>query len=446
MIRRRLSFAVLLAGLTLAPRVHGEAPMTIGDAVQRALTNYPSVEASQAQVDAAAAAIRLARTAYLPRLDTIALVNRATRNNVFGLVLPQTVIPSISGPVLGTNNTDFVSGSAVGALVTWEPFDFGLRSAGVAAADAVRARSEAALRRTRFEVAAAAADAYLTVAAAEQTVVAARSGVDRAQVIVRVVEALVNAELRPGADGSRAHAEAAAAGTQLVQAEQAVAVARASLAALVGAEPAALALASIDRAPPSDPPAPFGVARSPLALEQQATVDQTIAELHALERTYFPRVTLQGSAYARGADTLGPDVQNYAVGINLTFPVLDVASVHAKQAERAAAVHSEEARARQIAIDLRARWNAAVASLAGARRVAANTPDLVSAARAATDQARARYQSGLGTLVDLADAQRLLTSAEIDDALAKLNVWRALLAVAVAGGDIQPFVVSVAGS
>ena len=48
------------------------------------------------------AGIQLARTAYLPRVDALAQVNRATRNNVFGLLLPQGVIPAISGPVLGT--------------------------------------------------------------------------------------------------------------------------------------------------------------------------------------------------------------------------------------------------------------------------------------------------------------------------------------------------------
>ena len=61
------------------------------------------------------------------------------------------------------------------------------------------------------------------------------------------------------------------------------------------------------------------------------------------------------------------------------------------------------------------------------------------AARAATDQATARYQSGLGNIDEVAEAQRLLTQAEIDDALARLGVWRALLGVATAAGDIQPF-------
>ncbi len=72
--------------------------------------------------------------------------------------------------------------------------------------------------------------------------------------------------------------------------------------------------------------------------------------------------------------------------------------------------------------------------------MAANTPVQVSAARAATQQAAARYDSGLGNIDEVTEAQRLLTQAEIDDALAHLGVWRGLLGVAAAAGDIQPFV------
>ena len=41
-------------------------------------------------------------------------------------------------------------------------------------------------------------------------------------------------------------------------------------------------------------------------------------------------------------------------------------------------------------------------------------------------QATARYQSGLGNIDEVAEAQRLLTQAEIDDALARLSVWRGI--------------------
>src|SRR3954471_22605741 len=132
-----------------SPLLFGQTPVTLQQAVDQALGNYPAVRISSEQASAAAAGIALARTAYLPRADFLGQVNRATRNNVFGLLLPQSVIPSISGPVIGSNNFGMVWGSAAGVLVTWEPFDFGLRQANVSVANAAKAQSQATLKKTQ---------------------------------------------------------------------------------------------------------------------------------------------------------------------------------------------------------------------------------------------------------------------------------------------------------
>jgi outer membrane protein TolC len=430
------------------------ASFTLGQAVESSLKNYPSVRVSQEQMNAAAEGIRLARTAYLPNVDAVAQVNRATRNNVFGMLLPQSVIPSISGPVIGSNNLGSAWGSAAGVLVTWEPFDFGLRSAGVSVATAARAQSEAAVRRTQFDVLGATADAYLTLVAAQETVRAAQAGVDRAEIVVRTITAQVNAELRPGADQSRAEAEVAAARTQLIQAEQSVDVARATLSQFVGTEPSQVAIVAgnLVKLPPEETPAALNTAANPVAVEQNAAVEQARAQLRVLERSYFPKFYLQASAYARGTGAeingarlgglngLAPNVQNYALGFSIAFPILDWPSLRAREAAQSAAIRSQTARSEQVIVDLRAQWNRALAALHGARRIAANTPIQVSAARSAAQQATARYNAGLANIDEVAEAQRLLTQAEIDDALARLNVWRGLLGIATAAGDIQPFV------
>jgi outer membrane protein len=445
----------LLAGLALAQqRPASPATLTLTQAVEASLKNYPSIQIAQEQTNASAAAIRLARTAYLPRVDALAQVNRATRNNVFGLLLPQSVLPSISGPVIGSNNAGSVWGSAVGGLVTWEPFDFGLRNANIAVAQAARAQSDAAVRRTQFEVAVATADAYLTVVAAEETVRAALAGVERSDTVLRTIAAQVKAELRPGADQSRAEAELAAARTQWIEAQQAIDISRATLSQYMGADPSQIAVTpgSLVQLPPEQDSPAFNTAANPVTIEQNAVVEQAQAQLRALERSYFPRFYLQGSAYARGtgAETngarlgglngLAPTAQNYALGFSVTFPILDLPALRAREAAQSATIRSQAARSRQIAVDLRAQWNRAIATLNGARRIAANTPLQVSAARAAVQQATARYQAGLGNIDEVAEAQRLLTQAEIDDALARLSVWRSLLGIAAAAGDIQPFV------
>jgi outer membrane protein TolC len=225
----------------------------------------------------------------------------------------------------------------------------------------------------------------------------------------------------------------------------------------VGGEPGKIDISApgLLRMPPDQPAATLDPASNPLALEQNAIVQQEQARLRALERTYFPRFYLQGAAYARGTSAevdgrllgglngVAPNVQNYAVGFTVNFPVMDLPALRAKQNAQSANIRAETSRYQQIATDLRAQWNRAVASLQGARRIAGNTPVEVSAARAATQQATARYQAGLGNIDEVAEAQRLLTQAEIDDALARLGIWRGLLDVAAAAGDIQPFVAEV---
>src|SRR5712671_5876914 len=224
-----------LSGTDAAAQRQGSGPLTLNDAIQRALENYPAIKESRARAQAAEEGIGVARTAYLPRLDTLWQENRGTTNNVFGLLFPQSTLFSMTGPVLGTRSLgDSVWGSVGAVLLSWEAVDFGLRKAGVdvARAQTSLAKNQSAL--TELDVASAAADAYLTVLAADESVRAARANVDRLQIFSNNVRTLVQNQLRPGADQSRAQAELAVANNQLSQAVQIAEVARASLADAVG--------------------------------------------------------------------------------------------------------------------------------------------------------------------------------------------------------------------
>ncbi len=97
---------------------------------------------------------------------------------------------------------------------------------------------------------------------------------------------------------------------------------------------------------------------NPIAREQAAVIEQARAELRALGRSYFPRFDLEASVYARGtgAETngvllggvngLAPTVQNWALGLSVTFPVMDKQSIRAKEAAHAYC-HSSANRSRR---------------------------------------------------------------------------------------------------
>src|SRR5207247_7992602 len=138
-------------------------PLSLYDAIQLALKNYPAIRESRARAQAADEGIAVARTAYLPRLDMLWQENRATHNNVFGLLLPQSVVPPISGPVLGTRSYGGVWGRAAGVQLSWEALDFDIRKANVDVARAQSSFASAQTVLTELDVAAAADVAFVPV-------------------------------------------------------------------------------------------------------------------------------------------------------------------------------------------------------------------------------------------------------------------------------------------
>src|ERR1051326_56042 len=152
--------------LMLAARVAtAQDVFTLERAMQYAAEHYPSVRAALEQVAASSAGVSVARSAYLPRLDALWQTNRATANNVFGQILPQSVIPSLTGPVLTAASSQSVWGTAAGALFSWEPVDFGVRRATVASAEAAVTQARAGEALTRLEVQNAVGVAFLNAVA-----------------------------------------------------------------------------------------------------------------------------------------------------------------------------------------------------------------------------------------------------------------------------------------
>lgn len=437
----------------------GSQPITLTSAVDSALQNFPSIRVSEAQASAAGAGIDLARTSYLPRADLLWQQNFATRNNVFGLLFPQSVIPPISGPVLDSISYRGAAGSASGLLLSWEPFDFGLRRANVAVALAARDQASAGVEVARLDVATNAADAFLGVVAAEQVVRAAQANVERMEIFARAVQALVDNQLRAGVDGSRARAELAVARNQLIQAQQNAAISRALLSEALGRAGTEVAVEAgpLLSLPPEAAPGATDFAAHPLARAQAAALETARARERLVGRSYFPRFNLQSAVFGRGTSALldgsfdygkgwYPNTANWAVGLTITFPAFDIFGIRARRRIEASNAAAEQARYEQTVQALKTQEARARALVEAARKIAANTPTQLKAAQEAELRSRVRYENGLATVTEVADAQRLLAQAEVDDAVAKLGVWRALLAAARIEGDLRPFLQLVAGA
>ncbi|MGH9802499.1 MAG: TolC family protein, partial [Blastocatellia bacterium] len=415
--------------------------MNLGEAVELALKNYPAIRAAKAQSQSAEAGVDLAKTNLLPRADLLWQQNRATRNNVFGLLLPQATIPSISGPVLNNTTQSSAWGSAAGLLFSWEPFDFGVRKAGVDLAKAQSKQAAAAETLTQLEVSIAAADAFLTLLAAEQTARAAEANVTRAETLAKAVAVLVTNQLRPGVDSSRAEAELAAAKNQLILAEQTAELARANLAEAIGLGGTNVSVAAgplLQLPPPAAPPA-INFSLHPLTLAQTAAIDTAKAREKVLDHTWVPRFNWQSAVYGRGTSAkldgtfdngkgFYPNTFNWATGLTITFPVTDFFGTRARRKAEASNTLAEQARYDQVVNTLKAQDARARILADSARKIAANNEIQLKSAEETLARAKVRYEYGLTNIVEVADAQRLVAQAEIDAAVAKLSVWRAMLA------------------
>ncbi|HXH49473.1 MAG TPA: TolC family protein [Terriglobia bacterium] len=434
------------------PQAAKPQTFTLEEAVNYALAHYPAMQAGRDQVEAARGVVDFARTNYLPQLDSLWQANRATSNNVMGIMFPQSVVPSIRGPVL-PSSTSTAWGSIGGLLFSWQPYAFGYRHAKVNLARTGVDLASANLAMTRLNIAANAMNAFFNLVAAEQGVSVANANLRQWQAVNKSVHALVDQELRPGADASRADAQLAQANIQLIQAQQQVAVNRAALASALGLETSAVEASAgpVLGLPPKAAPPEVPPTSHPAALAQQNSVKQAQDQLQILRRSYYPDVYVQsfvsgiGSGFSPtgnllgGGNGLGLGTENYGAAVTISFPIFSIFGIRAQEKTAKANVRTQTNYYHQTLLGINGQVEQAQAMLDGARRVAENTPVQLNAARTGEVQSRTRYQAGLTTIVELADAESLLEQAEIDDALAKLAVWHNLANLAAAEGDLEPF-------
>jgi outer membrane protein TolC len=443
--------AVAAASLLFAAPAAAQESFRIDQAVRFALEHHPALRGRAASEKVATARADVARAGELPDLSAVGQVNRATGNVVPGSLFGMRNLPAISGPPRGRTFDEGAWGTTVGATASWDLIGLARRMREVDAALAEVGRAKDGTDVVRLDVAFDSADRFIEAVVREQAVLAAHASLERAAVFVGMVKALVDQSLRPGVDLSRAESERALAETQLARAEQAAAIARVQLAEALGApERDARPVAEPLLSTPTIGPRPAS-AGNPRLREAESARRSAAIRRAAVGLEYLPRLEFLGALWTRGsglsaggvsygkADGLVPNTPNWAVGLVLTWPVLETVAARARTRAEEGNVELASARQQEIAQAIQAQLSTAAASLEGARKVATKTPVAVTAAQAAERQATARYKAGLAPAVDVADAQRLLAQAEIEDAVARAQIWRGLLYVARATGDLSPF-------
>lgn len=448
----RTAVIVTLLSLTrLAPA--DPRAIEIEDAMARAGAQHPIARERQADIEAAQARSDVEHARYAPDVEVFAQLDRTTTNTSTGVLFPEPGIPVVSGAP-GRAFDAGVWGSAVGATASWDVLGFRKWDAQIAVAERELrvARDDAEL--TKLDLAFRAGDRFIFVTEHGEAIKAARAGVERAKVFLGVVKAAVDQNLRPGADLSRALAELSLAETALIREESAGQVSLADFAEAYGGKgdapvpaPGKL-LATVPAVDPKVQPA-HG---DPRVHAAEREIDVAEARKEAVETGTQPRLALVGGVWARGGNDPGgvgaaglvPDVPNWTAAVVVTWPLLASTLVAPQTRAEEARIARARAHVDEIVQHEDTQATRAAALLDAAARVAHKTPDTLKAARDAEQQSVARYQAKLATADDVAQAQRLLEQAEIDDAVARLEVWRALLGYAYVRGDLSLFTTAYA--
>jgi len=435
-----------------------DQPLTIKEAVDFAASNYPNILKSQAQVRAAKKNISVQKlNEYLP--DSLFQYQEimASHNKLSQIFYGSPVLPAVAGPGFNTVNMDPIFFSSGGFSLDWAPLDFGLHKARISMARDQFSQAEAQYATTKLDVCLSAANSYLDTVVAVEQLRAARENQTTFSQFAQIVHARVDASLKPGADASLADAQLANAKNDVIRANLAYEIALANLANSMGLGGRSVQIDAnglAGRAEPANLQREMPVFENvPILRTAQAALTTAKAQKHVLDREYFPVFHFLGGVNMRGSGLnvegrrssqdvhgLVPFVPNYQVAMIINWNFLDIFRLKAEKKVQLERIEQQSQDLNLVLQNLKTQDVQSRARVKAAIALAENMPVQVAAATMAASQAEARYRTGLGSVAQVAEANQVLAQSRAQEAMARIGVWRALLAVAAVHGDIKQFI------
>jgi outer membrane protein len=423
--------------------------LTLDDAVRIALANQPSLGAARAGRDAAAARTREAWAAFFPSVLGSFAYNPQTANfaatpafaRIFAAnAAPGSVAVGITpdhSAACVLNDASRASGSCVPTPPTSLPntsqmfnffsaqvglfgtlFDFGKSYYGVRSAKEGEASSREGIEALALQVRLDARSAFYGGLAADELVAVAEESVRTQRRHRDEMQGFFEVGTRTKVDVAQAQADLAAAELSLARARGQRDGARAALHAALGLEE----WREMELVPPppvSEEPLPADADALDEAVRDRPEPRQLLAQARAayeqarsLRGSRFPALTLSlGPSFAGiSLDNLTP---NFQAALTLGYPLLGMnpvlleGQIREQRANEAAA--REQARVARNGIRLETAQ--ALAALRSAREAVVAARSFETAATERRGLANGRFESGLGTVLELSDAELAYVNA-----------------------------------
>ncbi len=418
--RRLWILVVILLGPSLSARAQTVQRLTLKEAEQIALQNHPQIRAAQFVAAAANKVTTEARSAYYP----------FTFGSLTGAVAEhdsRIAAGVLNNPIIFNR---YANGITAGQLVT----DFG-RTQNLVRTSSLHAQAELqGVTATRADVLLRVDQVYFGVLRAQAVLKVAQETVKARQLVVDQVTALAQSKLKSGLDVSFANVNLAEAKLLLVQAQNDVESSFAELSAALGYSDERRFELEDEPLPPAPPPdvsqlVSEAFRKRPDLAEQGLDANAAHSFARAERDLWFPSVSFVGTAGLIPYKQEALASRYAAAGVNVNIPIFNGRLFNARRAEADFQAQAQDQRFRnlrnQVAQDVRVAWlraNTAYQKLD-------LTTQLLNEATEALHLAQARYDLGLGSIVELSQAQLNETEAELEQARAKYDYQSQLSAL-----------------
>jgi outer membrane protein len=397
------------AAITLAP---GGLTMSLAQAEETALKNQPNLRQARANTDAAAGRVEQARSGYLPQVTATGTYERTTSN-----FTPRPGFQPTAGVTVppATNATfNYFSFGLTGSQLI---YDFGLTSdkwrSAAASHDAARLSEDT----TITQLVATVRHDYFQARAQQDLVTVAEESVANQKRHVAQIEGLVKVGIRPEIDLASTLTDLANAQVQQINAVNAVRVAKAQLGQAMGITRDDYDLTDADlKAPPDEEEPLTGLVDKALRARPEVAVLEQQRRAQALtlasdRGAYGPSLGVIASATEAGL-ALDALVPNWFLGLNLNWALLQGGLTTGQVHEAAATLRGFDAQMDALRLQVRVDVEQAQLNLYAAKATSTASEKALTNAREQLRLAEARYTQGLGSVIELNDAQVAFTTAE----------------------------------
>ncbi|MBW1916570.1 MAG: TolC family protein [Deltaproteobacteria bacterium] len=393
--------------------------LTLKQAIEVALKNHPSIIEFREKAQAAKAQIGIARANYFPQLKYTSGYDYGTLYGGRTTDFDTTFLSSPSGagsfylPSRGGGPGDYFSHRfTLNQLL----YDFGKTSGQVAESQANYQASNQDYANTRQQVVLKAKTAYFGYLAAKRAAEVSQKNVVLNQELVRQAQGFYKVGIRAKIDVAKAEANLYDAESALIQAKNTFKLSKVELMNALGLETWPYSdlkdILDVQPIPISLKEAKkLAFQRRPELLKNLSQQESSKAAVQIARSGYFPTLSAAGTHSWRGSDY--PLREGWTIGVGVTFPLFEGLSTVNDVRRARSTLQSVEAKEQVIRQDITKEVEQSYLDLIAAAEKIRATAKALEAARENLRLARGRYQAGVGSIIEVTDAQVQFYDSEL---------------------------------